>query len=173
MNFVRTNFFHFEPYLILVLSIDNFHCLRPFYFIYLLLNVPISSLFYNQLCGSGFTLIFLAHGVEQGSILRTFYAQLLCAQIPKEQKGSPVKQLFLLLGSGVNFINVFTRSFYTHRSQKRKTLLNLTLCLALLAFAPRFLSWYWGYILRWIRLDKLITLPVVFSSEHTIKVLLL
>ena len=33
--------------------------------------------------------------------------------------------------SGVNFINVFTRSFYTSRSQRRKKLLDLTLFFAL------------------------------------------
>ena len=36
---------------------------------------------------------------------------------------------------GDNFIYVFTRSFYTHRSQKRKKLLNLTAFLALLGCA--------------------------------------
>ena len=33
---------------------------------------------------------------------------------------------------GVNFINVFTRSFYARRSQKRKKLLHLTIFFALL-----------------------------------------
>ena len=36
---------------------------------------------------------------------------------------------------GVNFINMFTRSFYTHRSQKRKRLLELTVFFALLGSA--------------------------------------
>ena len=36
---------------------------------------------------------------------------------------------------GVNFINVFTHSFYAHRSQKRKKLLELTIVFALLGFA--------------------------------------
>ena len=36
---------------------------------------------------------------------------------------------------GVNFINVFMRSFYAHRSQKRKKLLELTIVFALLGFA--------------------------------------
>ena len=37
--------------------------------------------------------------------------------------------------SGVNFINVFTGSFYACRSQKRKKLLNLTVFFALLGSA--------------------------------------
>ena len=36
---------------------------------------------------------------HMGSISRTFYGQLLRAQIPKAQKDSQVKQLLALLGS--------------------------------------------------------------------------
>ena len=39
------------------------------------------------------------------------------------------------LGIGVNFINVITRSFYAHRSQKRKKMLDLTVFFALLGSA--------------------------------------
>ena len=35
---------------------------------------------------------------DQGSILPSFYGQLFCAQIPKAQKDSQIKQLFALLG---------------------------------------------------------------------------
>ena len=38
----------------------------------------------------------------------------------------------MMARSGVNFINVFTRSFYAHRSQKCKKLLDLTVFFALL-----------------------------------------
>ena len=36
---------------------------------------------------------------RQGSISPTFYTLLLHVQIPKRKKGSPIKQLFALLGS--------------------------------------------------------------------------
>ena len=44
----------------------------------------------------------------------------------------PKARLAAATAPGVNFINVFTCSFYTHRSQKRKKLLNLTVCYAFL-----------------------------------------
>ena len=45
-----------------------------------------------------------------------------------------LRQIFYIASAppGVNFINLFTRSFYANRSQKRKKLLDLTVFFALL-----------------------------------------
>ena len=50
---------------------------------------------------------------QQVSISSSFYEQLLQAKIPKAQKIESSCQFFVLLGSAFNFINVFSRVFYT------------------------------------------------------------